>query len=473
MSVVLETEQRQNKNFAVVPFYQCRIGDRYLVSNVLGHWDFLREEEFGVFSSLRCQRGTALFRRLYDGGLLVDERNLADTLQTYRDINNNLFQDTSLHIAVVTSRCNLGCRYCHADTVKKNDMDAAVAARVLHYLFSVKNRCLSLEFQGGEPLLNWETTAFLVENARKFNTMGKDLRLSVVSNLTLLDEEKMEFFIRHRVDICASFDGPRPVHDKNRVFPDGRGTYDIVLEKAKLFKDTFGRKINFMPTITRHSFAYTKEIIDEYLRLGQAHIALRPVSRLGSACACWRQIGYTPEEFIHFYKNALDYILELNKKGVFMVERMAAFILKKVLMKQDPGYTELMSPCGAGRGQIVYMPDGECYPCDEARMLPDEIFRLGNIKTAEYEDMMKQDSLLHLLEASVVHLWDPASVFSPWIGVCPVVNYALQQNLVPKITCSSLYKILTFQFRYIFEKMEESQENVNIFRSWLTKGGYA
>jgi hypothetical protein len=87
----------------------------------------------------------------------------------------------------------------------------------------------------------------------------------------------------------------------------------------------------------------------------------------------------------------------------------------------------------------------------------------------KYEDLIKNETLLHLLESSSVELWAADSVLYPWIGTCPVVNYALQNNFVTKIRCSPIYKIYNFQFRYIFEKMLESEENLRIFKSWLIK----
>ena len=56
-----------------------------------------------------------------------------------------------------------------------------------------------------------------------------------------------------------------------------------------------------LPTITKHSLAHPERIIDEYLRLGQGEIALRPVNRIGYACGNWEDIGYTAEEFNVFY----------------------------------------------------------------------------------------------------------------------------------------------------------------------------
>ncbi|MEI8348843.1 MAG: His-Xaa-Ser system radical SAM maturase HxsB [Candidatus Omnitrophota bacterium] len=464
----LRAKIRKDKNFTIIPFNRRPIKESYLVSNVLGGWDFLNEEEFRAFNSFNLDRDSSLFTRLHERGLVADERNIESLIEGYRTLNAHLFSDTSLHIAVVTTRCNLQCTYCQSKSPQRKDMDIEVAARVLKYLFEVRTTAVTLELQGGEPLLNWETVKFLVEHARKFNK-SKNLQLALVSNCVLLDEVKMKFLADFNVSLCCSLDGPRQLHDAYRRFPNGEGSYTQAVKNIKFFEEKFGRKVGLLPTITKHSFGYFKEIVDEHLRWKQPDIALRPVNQIGGACTYWPALGYSAEEFIVFYKNSMDYILELNKKGIFIRERMAAFMLKKILSREDPGFVELMNPCGAGRGQIVYMPDGSCYPCDEARMVEDELFCLGNILKEDYDILMRKDNLLHLLESSVMNLWDYNSAFFPWTGTCPVVNYYTQKNFVPKIACSPLHKVYNFQFQYIFEKMLEDKDNMNIFKRWVKK----
>jgi len=458
------------KNFAVIPFNYTPINNKYLVSNMLGSWDFLNKDELQTLNSFRCEKGTLLFNRLHNSGIIMDEGNYEEVLSGYVKLNGHLFGDTGLHIAVITTRCNLNCRYCQTKLSKKNDMSLGVAAKVLDYLFSVRSRMVTLEFQGGEPLLNWEVFSFLVENARKLNRrIGKDLRLALVTNGTLLDEQKNKFLSDFDVSVCISLDGPEYVHDKNRVYANGKGTYKQIIKNIKKFKKSSAKYVGLIPTITKHSFRHHKEIIDEYMKLNQSTIALRPVNSIGNACNNWYCLGYTAEEFIDFYKRSMDYILELNRLGTAIKERTAVVMLKKILGKTDPGFVDLMSPCGAGRGQIVYMPDGSCYPCDESRMLDEEMFKLGNIKEDKYEELMKKENLLHLLEASLISCWDYASAFSQWLGTCPIINYASQKNIVPKIWCSSLHKIYNAQFKYLFEKMEEDNKNISIFKKWIMK----
>jgi len=451
---------------SILPFNAEKINDKYLVSNKMGCWDALDEGEFGRLNSLRVLEGGDLFDRLLKKGLIVDENNIRSVIEGYRSFNANLFTDTSLHIAVVTKRCNLRCTYCHAEGgASSEDMSIETASRVLQYLFDVRNNSVTLEFQGGEPLLNWPVVSFMTEHARKFNTLGKNLSIVLVTNLLLMDDAKMRFLADHNVDVCSSLDGPAEIHDKNRKDVAGRGTHAQVVAKIERFSKEFGRKTHLLPTITRHTLAHPEKLIDEYLRLGQGEIALRPVNRIGYACGNWEDIGYSAEEFNDFYTRAMAYIMKLNTSGTHISERTARNILTKVLHKKDPGYVDMMNPCGAGRAVMSYAPDGGCYPSDEARMLGDNIFRLGSVLNESYDKMINNDILLYLLSAGCSDLWNYRSVFSPWMGVDPVVNYAVEKNVIPKGS-SRLGQVLKHQFKTVFSYLLGDNKYAEVLERW-------
>jgi len=451
---------------SILPFNAEKINDKYLVTNMMGCWDALNEKDFRQLHSLRVLEGGPLFNRLLERGLIVDADNIRRVIDGYRAVNANLFTDTSLHIAVVTKRCNLRCHYCHARGGSfSEDMSIETAGRVLQYLFDVRNNSVTLEFQGGEPLLNWPVVKFLTEHARKFNTLGKGLNIVLVTNLLLMDDEKMRFLADHDVDVCVSLDGPADIHDKNKTYDDGRGTHAELVEKIEHFSKQSGSKIHMLPTITRHSLAHPERIVDEYLRFGQGEIALRPVNRIGYACSCWEDIGYTAEEFNVFYTKAMAYIMKLNTSGTYLSERTARTILTKVLLKRDPGLVDMMNPCGAGRAVMAYAPDGGCYPTDEARMLGDNMFRLGNVMDGSYDNMLNNENLFYLLSAGCSDLWHYRSVYSPWSGYDPVVNYAVEGNVIPKGS-SRLQQILKHQFKMVFSYLLGDNKYAEVFQRW-------
>ena len=232
-------------------------------------------------------------------------------------------------------------------------------------------------------------------------------------------------------------------------------------------KRNIKHRVNLLPTITKESLSYPKEIIDEYLKWEVGSIPLRYVNRLGRADKIWREIGYTPEEFNKFWEESMEYILELNKRGINLAERTALVMLKKIFKKEDPGYVDLCSPCGAGRNVLTYMPNGDIYSCDEARMIRSSMFKLGNVKKDKYSEVTRNPNIFYILGSSLLDFWDYNSAYAIWSGTCPVLNYYEQENVVVKIRQTSRYKIYDFQFNYLFKKIAKDKEAVRIFRRWV------
>jgi uncharacterized protein len=458
-------------DWAILPYNVGKINSRYLVSNLFGAWDFLEEEEYKQLNRLNIKENSPLFNHLLGKGLILQEKNFPQLITDFRNLNSHLFTDTSLHIVVVTTRCNLRCSYCQTNTQKPEEMNFKVAQGVLNYLLGVRNPSVTLEFQGGEPLLNWKVVKFMIEFLRKAKTY-KDVRIALVTNGLLLDKTKIDFLVTNDVGISISLDGPAGVHNKNRLFAKGRGSYVKVKQAIKKLKMAYKQKgikrpIDLLPTITKHSLSFSEEIVDEYVEAGADRIALRPINRIGLTQCTWERVGFLPEEFNDFWAKAMDYIIKLNKKGTKFKERSAEVILKKILKKEYPGYVDLISPCGAGRNVLTYMPNGDIYPCDEARMSGSDIFNLGNVLHNKYEEVMKSANLFSVCQASLMDFWDYNSPYLPWMGTCPVLNYIYQGNLVPKITATPLYRIHRFQFEYLFKKIARDKKNEEIFREWV------
>jgi hypothetical protein len=71
---------------------------------------------------------------------------------------------------------------------------------------------------------------------------------------------------------------------------------------------------NISMTTTRLSLKYPKEIVDEFISRGLGSMFVRELNPYGFAVKTNKALGYTSEEFIEFYTQCLDYIIELNPK---------------------------------------------------------------------------------------------------------------------------------------------------------------
>jgi radical SAM protein with 4Fe4S-binding SPASM domain len=193
------------------------------------------------------------------------------------------------------------------------------------------------------------------------------------------------------------------------------------------------------------------------------------------------RVEYPRAEYLEFYRSAVDYIIELNKRGVEILERFAAIFLTKILGGQDPNFLDIRSPCGAGIGQIAYNYDGKVFTCDEGRMLHemgDSTFLLGNVSPggeatarSNYRDMMSHETVRALAIASNLDA-QPDCVnctYQPYCGVCPVHNHKTQGSIFGRMRESSLCMVHKGIQDYLFTKIGgPDRETLEILQRWTT-----
>ena len=454
------------KDYLLNNFYVRKVRDSFVLTTDHGCWISLIADEFKRFESKDLD--DVLFNKLEEKGIIITERNQDWISETFREKNNFLFQGPSLHIIILTLRCNMKCVYCHASSRGMNevgfDMSEETASKVVDFIFQTPSEGVTIEFQGGEPLVNFNVLKHVVSYAKEINKkFKKDLRFNVVTNLSLMDKDKLDFLLKQGVSICTSLDGPKQINRKNRIFVGDDKLEFWIKEISKKDKNM----INALPTVTKNNILYWKELVDEYVRLGLRNVHLRFLNNLGYAKKTWEDVAYSAEEFVDMWKRSMDYIFELNKKGVDIKERMAFIIASKFLKNDEPNYLELRSPCGAVNGQLAYNFDGSVFTCDEARMLGDDTFRIGDVGQ-KLKDVVQSDKSCAVMAASCNDLFCYGCGFKPYCGVCPVCNFTEQGSIIAKIPSTIRCKIYKAQFDYILEKILFDKDVKEILERWLT-----
>lgn len=140
-----------------------------------------------------------------------------------------------------------------------------------------------------------------------------------------------------------------------------------------------GIMVDASAVITKDSLKFSKEIINSYLDLGLNKVSLRPVVLLGEASINKDSIFYSYTDYLDFWKNTLEYLLELDKQGVLFIETRTLIILKRILGRNDISTHFFSPPCSGADKQVSYDINGDIYPCDEA--CSSKKFRLGNISS--------------------------------------------------------------------------------------------
>jgi His-Xaa-Ser system radical SAM maturase HxsB len=484
--------RRRSTTFAL-PFRHREVDGKVLITNTEGNFLMLSQEDFVRFAEGEIPKESDLYRRLAERNFVraeMDTHRMTDRLRARKTF---LHAGPNLHIAVVTLRCNETCVYCHASradmSATHTDMSKETATKVVDLVFESTNPNVTIEFQGGEPLVNFEVVKHIIDVAREKNkTAGKRLEFTMVSNLSLMDEEKLAYLVDNRVQICTSIDGPEHLHDKQRKLP-GLSAHKKATHWIRRINDAYAKMgldptlyhVEALLTTTRETLPRWKEVVDTYADLGCRALFLRPVDPFGFADRTAPRVEYPRSEYMEFYRNAVDYIIELNKRGVEILERFAAIFLTKILGGLDPNFLDIRSPCGAGIGQIAYNYDGKVFTCDEGRMLHemgDSTFLLGNVSPSDdtsarsnYREMMTHETVRALAIASNLDA-QPDCVnctYQPYCGVCPVHNHKTQGNIFGRMRESSLCAVHKGIQDYLFSKIGGGdKETLEILQRWTT-----
>jgi len=456
-------------------------GDRYLVNNFVGDGLLLNRRELDRIVSLDLAPGDGLYERAYEK-LLVSTKGQRSQPQLLamrlRSRMAFLKHPTALHIFVVTLRCEHSCPYCQVSRRSVNrerfDMSEETAMRALGVALSAPAPTIKIEFQGGEPLLNFPLIKQIVGWARRDVPAGKTLEFVIATNLALLDDNMLGFCRENSILLSTSLDGPADLHNQNRPRP-GRNSHELAVAGIRRAQIALGRdRIGALMTTTQASLDRVEEIIDEYLRLDLDGIFLRPLSPYGFAIKTKQFDRYGGREWLKFYERGLRYILEINKRGRYFPEFYATLLLKRILTDVPIGYVDLRSPAGIGLGALVYNYDGKVFASDEGRMLAemgDRTFELGNLATDDYCSLILSDKLIELVGGSLAQCSPECAscAFEPYCGSDPVYHHATQGDPVGikplSEFCARQKSVLTL----LIELLEDSPEDAAILRGWVSQ----
>lgn len=473
-----------NSSYIILPFNFERIKNHsVLIVNMVGEFLTLLENDFKNLLSYKLNQNSELFYRLKAKHFITD--SLSDPAiellpVKYRTKKEFLSEFTTLHMFVVTLRCNHKCSYCHASSkdikTREYDMDINTAQKAVDICLMSPAKSIKIEFQGGEPLLNYETVKYIIDYASKeASKREKNIEFVVCTNLTLITDEMLQYFTDKNVLISTSLDGSKHIHNFNRHYRDGKGSYDDVIKALeKVRRYVAPDRISALMTTTKYSLDYPQEIADEYMKNGFSSIFVRSLNPFGYAFSNIKELGYSAKEFISFYKSILEYIITTNLKGNYFEEAFASILLTRILTPFSTGFVDLQFPAGVGISGVIYNYNGNVYPSDEARMLAqmgDNSFYLGNVHSNTHKELFYGTTLRNIIENSLAEILPGCSdcAFQNYCGIDPIRNYLKCKDIIGHIPTSELCLIHKEIFKYLFEIiLHNKRDKMDVFWSWLT-----
>ncbi|WP_055667269.1 radical SAM peptide maturase, CXXX-repeat target family [Desnuesiella massiliensis] len=302
-------------------------------------------------SLIRAEQYQDMIGRLYKLLYIKNEDKLAKTIT---------FQ--------VTDDCQLRCKYCYQQNKGKNRMSFETGKKLIDLLFdsqslnteyinSDKNPGIVLEFIGGEPLLEIELIDNLVEYF-KFKAISlkhiwaKTYMISLISNGVNYFQPKVQEFIKknlNKLSFSLSIDGNKQLHDSCRVFPNGEGSYEIVIKAFQHFKENYGN-IGTKMTLSPENVQHTFDAVINLINIGYKDIFSN----------CVFEKGWNVQHSKIFYnelKKISDYIIENELYSKIYLSLFETNISMPMSNEDNENW------CGGTGNMLACSPNGNLYPC--------------------------------------------------------------------------------------------------------------
>ena len=328
---------------------------------------------------------------LKDQGQLFTEDVYKDAIIDFKK-RKTVVKALCLHIA---HDCNLACKYCFAEEGEYHGgralMSYEVGKKALDFLIANSGNRVNLEvdFFGGEPLMNFQVVKDLVAYGRsKEKEFNKKFRFTLTTNGMLLTDEVMEFANKEMANVVLSIDGRKEVHDFMRPTRNGKGSYDLIIDKFKKMAEMRHQTNYYVRgTFTHYNLDFSKDVL-HLADMGFKQISAEPVVAPDDMDYAIREEDL-PQLFEE-YDNLAKEMVKRKKEG-----NGFNFFHFMIALTGGPCLYKRLSGCGSGTEYLAVTPWGDLYPCHQ--FVGMEQFKLGNVDTGiEKTDIVDEFKLCNV-----------------------------------------------------------------------------
>lgn len=216
----------------------------------------------------------------------------------------------------MSSACNFGCKHCIASCAQNNElMTFDDAKRIIDEYYSFlkihkgdEDVTLDVHIGIAEPLLAFDEIKKTIEYIdTKYSNVKREL--SINTNLSLLTEEMAAFFRDHKVHVHVSIDGIGETNDLIRIYKDGSGTYNDIVEKIDLMKKVGYPIFDIGVTLTDNNYQRFKNESDEFIKWCKE----RGICEIACEFDLINSVSIPTQEKIDFL---LDFVDRMGAEGI-------------------------------------------------------------------------------------------------------------------------------------------------------------
>lgn len=298
----------------------------------------------------------------------------------------------------VTEDCNFRCGYCtfsgnyvHYRNHSKKYMKFDIAKKAIDYYFSLiaegkrynPLRQPVVSFYGGEPLLNFKLIKKCIEYIEGTYASHK-ARYNFTTNGSLLDKEKTDWLMKRDCHILITICGPKEEHDRLRVYKDGKGTFEDIMENIRPLMKEYHNKLGSIAIFDLKTDLFK---LDEFFnRQDIPKLILSSSVAKVEGCKYFEQFSETDELIFNkqslwarkCYMNNLKNRETSTRSSFFDVtfgDSFAAIITDPASLTLNDPITQYSGACLPGKKLLVDV-DGDFHICERLN----RNFSIGNVE---------------------------------------------------------------------------------------------
>ena len=347
-------------------------------------------------------------------GYLSGKRKINHILHYETDIMVDLLKNNmSMMILQVTQNCNLRCNYCVYSgsyinrTHTKARMTIDKAKKAIDFLARHSSNCgeVSIGFYGGEPLLEIKLIEETVMYAKSIFG-AKKIHFNITTNATLLNLDIARFLFENDFNITVSLDGPKEIHDKNRVFANSNeGSFETVIRNIESIKEMYPErmdKIAFNAVLDMsQNVSCSNDFFMNYDTVKRCNVNGTFVNQVNRKYI----IQYDNEHYADANYEVFKVFLYACRKEMFYSYKPTVFGSEISAIKQTmedryigkEGYEDRISPggqCLPGIQRFFVTVEGKFFPCERVDETAENLC-IGNL-----EDGIEIDKVLSILNVA-------------------------------------------------------------------------
>lgn len=377
-------------------------------------------------------------------GFLITDKSEDDKL--YNSLKKGLRNSHEIQCLylLTSTHCNLMCTYCCVNHNKpknysNSNMSTEIALKSVDKFFKNSERPKYICFFGGEPLINFDVIKKTVE----YCTHKYDFHsFKINTNGTLINKEISRFLAEHNFTIGVSIDGPAYLHDKCRIFPNNKKSFEEVIRGWYLLKEAGCSDAGIVTVLWSLIADNIEEVIDFLLdTFDPATINLEVVESIPKKILS--DLRPTPDKVVKaLVYNFLSLENKKNKRDNIISKHLDYFIEEKF------NYYG----CASHWGVIIVDPSGNFGPCFN--------FLSSNYFNAD------ENNLQEWRKRSPINIID--CIKCPAIGICGGICAAHSRSLTGSIwgtdqiySCEYTKKILEWMIWNLKERYSQNTKIIN------------